>query len=155
MVKHPEELGFKLGLKVHIGQPARIMWADRAASTTRDVVYVALLDDSRRLNKGDALKVGQAGSLKRRWQGIVAIFEPHRKLRDNEKSDRSKLLEFANGKEISVWMKEAGKTEIPYAKGLTKTNAFSTRCAEEEFLDQYYEPKFGKPLNRERTTETD
>ncbi len=44
-------------------------------------------------------------------------------------------------------MKAAGKIEIPYAKGLTRS-LFSTRGAEEEFLDQYYQPKLGIPLNR-------
>jgi hypothetical protein len=89
MVKHPEQLGFKLGLKIRIGQPASITQATPAASTVRDVVYVALLtEDSRRLKKRDALKIGQAkGSLKSRWGRIVGIFKPDKKLRNNEKND--------------------------------------------------------------------
>jgi hypothetical protein len=148
MVNHPEQLGFKLGLKIHIGEPASITEEKREASTC-DVVYVALpAEDNKPLAKGDALKVGQTGkSLKWRWQTIKRMFEPGRKLRGNEEEDRRKWLEVANGKEVSVWMKAAGKIEIPYAKGLTQS-CFSTRCVEEEFLDQYYEPKLGKTLNR-------
>ncbi len=146
MLKHPEELGFKLGLKIRIGQPACITEENSEAST-RDVVYVALPSEaSNPLEKSHALKVGQAGgSLKRRWRGIVGIFEPGKKLRDNEKDDCRKWLEVANGKEITVWVKAAEKVEIPYAKGLTRSR-FSSRCAEEEFLDQYYEPQLGRSL---------
>lgn len=154
-VKHPQQLGFKLGLKIRIGKPARITREMRDAWTVRDVVYVALLaENSRSLKKGDALKIGQAkGSLMSRWRGIVGLFQ-RRKLRKNEKEDRRKWLDVANRKEVSVWMKRAGKTKIPYAKGLTRSR-FSTRGAEEEFLDQYYQPKLGQALNREAAEETD
>jgi hypothetical protein len=152
MVKHPKQLGFKLGLKIRIGKPARITKDTPVASAVHDVVYVALLaEGSRRLKKGDALKIGQAkGSLKSRWGRIVGIFKPDRKLRNNEKNDLRKWLEVANAKEISVWMKAAEKIEIPYAKSLTR-RLFSARWTEEEFLDQYYRPTLGKPLNREAT----
>ena len=155
MVKHPKALGFSLGLVIRIGEPAFMTKDTPDASTVRDVVYVALLaENSGPLEKGDALKIGQAkGSLMSRWRGIVGLFQ-RRKLRDNEKADRSKFLEVANGKEVSVWMKAAGKIEIPYAKGLTQS-LFSTRGAEEEFLDQYYQPKLGIPLNREAIEEID
>ena len=107
-----------------------------------------LAENNGPLKKGDVLKIGQAGdTLWSRWRGIVGIFERGRKLRDNEKNDLRKWLEVAGGKDVFVWMKAAGKIEIPYAKGLT-TSRFSTRCAEEEFLDQYYEPKLGMMLNR-------
>jgi hypothetical protein len=92
-----------------------------------------LVENSRRLKKRDALKIGQSkGSLKSRWGGIVGIFKHGRKLRNNEKNDARKWLEAANGKEVSVWMKAAGKIEIPHAKGFTRS-LFSTRWAEEEF----------------------
>jgi hypothetical protein len=140
MVKHPEELGFKPGLKIRIGEPAEIIERSPDASTVKDVVYVALLSENvRPLEKGDALKIGQTkGTLRQRWERTLGIFRRDT-LRDNEKEDRRKFLERANGKEISVWMKAAGKTEIPYSKGLTQ-NHFSTRCAEEDFLDEYYQP---------------
>ncbi len=156
MVKHPKELGFSLDLVIRIGEPAFITKDTPDASTVRDVVYVALLaENSGPLEKGDALKIGQTkGSLMSRWGGIVDIFQPRRKLRKNVKADRDKFLKVANGKEVSVWMKAAGKIEIPYAKGLTRS-LFSTRGAEEEFLDQYYQPKLGIPLNREAIEETD
>jgi len=156
MVKHPEQLGFELGLKIRIGQPASIMDATPDASTVRDVVYVALLAEDRGpLKKGQALKIGQAaGTLMRRWMGIRRIFNPHRNLRPNEKNDLRKWLKVANGKEVFVWMKAAGKTQIPYAKGLTQ-RLFSTRGAEEEFLDWYYVPSVGKRLSGEATAETD
>jgi hypothetical protein len=146
MVKHPERLGFKLGLKISIGQPASVTPMTHASM--RDVVYVALPTESTApLKKGEALKIGQTkGSLIDRWKSIAGIFS--RKLRNNEMNDRRKWLEAANGKEVYVWVKAAGEVEIPYAKGLTRSR-FSTRCAEEEFLDQYYEPKIGKLLNRE------
>ncbi len=149
MIKHPRELGFKLGLVIRIGEPAFITKEMPDASKLRDVVYVALLaENSRSLEKGNALKIGQAkGSLMSRWGPIVGIFKPGRKLRNNEKEDLRKWLKVANGKDVSVWMKAAGKTEIHYAKGLTRS-LFSTRGAEEEFLDQYYQPKLGIPLNR-------
>jgi hypothetical protein len=141
MVKHPEELGFKLGLKIRIGRPALIMQSTPDASTVRDVVYVALLSENGRpLGKGDALKIGQAkGSLMGRWKRTLGIFKPGRKLRNNEKNDLKKWLKRANGREVSVWMKKAGEIEVPYSKGLTQSR-FSTRWAEEEFLDQYYQP---------------
>ena len=149
MVKHPKELGFSLGLVIRIGERALITKGTPDASTVRDIVYVALLaENSGPLEKGDALKIGQAkGSLMSRWGPIVGIFKPGRKLRNNEKEDLRKWLKVANGKDVSVWMKAAGKTEIHYAKGLTRS-LFSTRGAEEEFLDQYYQPKLGIPLNR-------
>jgi len=148
MVKHPEELGFKLGLTIRLGEPASITRSTHDASTIRDVVYVALLAENvGPLEKGDALKVGQTkGSLMSRWGPIVGIFQRDN-LRSNEKDDRRKWLEVASGKEISIWLKAAGKIEVPYSQGLTKC-LFSTRCAEEEFLDQYYEPKLGISLNR-------
>jgi hypothetical protein len=153
---HPEQLGFKLGLKIFIGQPARITDM-KPEATTHDVVYVALFADTGKpLEKGDALKVGQCGaSLKNRWRGICGIFEPGRKHRNNEKSDAEKWLRVTNGKVVSVWVKAAEKIEIPYTRGLTKSR-FSIRCAEEEFLDQYYEPKLGMTLNRisEESTKT-
>jgi len=148
MIKHPRELGFKLGLVIRIGEPAFITKEMPDASKLHDVVYVALLaENSRSLEKGNALKIGQAkGSLMSRWGRLVSIFK-RVKLRKNERNDRRKWLRAANGEEVSVWMKAAGKIEIPYAKGLTRS-LFSTRGAEEEFLDQYYQPKLGIPLNR-------
>lgn len=150
MVKHPKELGFKLGLKIRIGEPASLKEVTPVASTVRDVVYVALLaEHSGPLEKSGALKIGQAkGTLMGRWQGIIGIFNRDRdNLRKNEQDDRERWLEVANGKEVLVWMKAAEKIEIPYAKGLAQ-GKFSIRGAEEEFLDQYYEPKLGMKLNR-------
>jgi hypothetical protein len=154
MPKHPRKLGFELGLKIRIGQPTSITRKTDSALKVRNVVYVALLGQgSRMLKRGEALKIGQAkGSLISRWKGIVGIFNPDRKLRDNEKEDCRKWLAAANGKMVSVWMKRAGKCVIPYAKGLTRSR-FSTRAAEEEFLDEYYQPKLGIPLNRNSTDE--
>ncbi len=148
MLEHPEQLGFKLGLKIRIGQPASITLATPEASTVVDVVYVALSESSAALGKGDVLKVGQArGTLISRWGPLVRIFG-RVNLRNNEMDDRRKWMEVAKGKEVAIWMKAAGKIEIPYAKGLTRST-FSTRGAEEEFLDRYYEPRLGIPLNRE------
>lgn len=155
MVKHPKQLGFKLGLKIHIGEPAHITEDRPDASSVCDVVYVALLSENDGpLKKRDALKIGQAGgSLKERWERIIGIFRRDN-LRPNEEEDRRKWLEVANGKEVSVWMRKAGTIKISYATGLTRS-LFSTRWAEEEFLDQYYEPKLGKPLNRKVAEETE
>lgn len=47
---------------------------------------------------------------------------------------------------------KAGEYEIPYAKGLSQSH-FSMRWAEQEFLDQYYQPKIGRQLNRLPTEE--
>jgi len=154
MVKHPEELGFKLGLKIRIAEPA-IITKKTPDALTCDVVYVALFAESDRpLKKGDALRVGQTkGRLIDRWRSASTIFG-NRRLRPNEKGDRRKWLEVANGKDVEVWVKAAGKFEIPYAKGLTQS-PFSTRCTEEEFLDRYYEPKVGMLLNRLATEEID
>jgi hypothetical protein len=154
MVKHPEELGFKLGLRIRIGEPACITSNMPDSLAVRDVVYVALFAESDRpLKKGDAFRVGQTkGHLIGRWRSAATIFGG-RRLKPNEKEDRRKWLEVAAGKDVEVWMKAAGKIEIPYAKGLTQS-LFSTRDAEEEFLDQYYEPKVGKRLNRLATEET-
>lgn len=118
------------------------------------VVYVALFtEETGPLEKEDALKIGQTNNtLMSRWKPVVGIFRRDA-LRDNETEDRRKWLNIANGKEISVWMKPAGKIEIPYAQGLTRS-LFSTRCAEEEFLDQYYQPKLGVALNRLESDET-
>src|SRR5437763_758528 len=137
MIKHPKELGFKLGLKIRIGEPAEII--DPDASTAKKVVYVALLSENgRSLKKGDALKIGQTGvTLRQRWERTLGICR-RKKLRPNEEEDRRIFLERTNGKEISVWMREAGEIEVPYAKGLTQ-NFFSTRWAEEEFLEEYYQ----------------
>ena len=99
MVKHPKQLGFKLALKIRIGRLTLITRATPDASTVPDVVYVALLaENSGSLEKGDALKIGQAkGSLMSRWGRIVGIFKRGRKLRNNEKNDRRKWLEVPNG----------------------------------------------------------
>lgn len=156
MLKHPKQLGFKLGLEIRIGRPAHISRPMPEDSKVRDVVYVALLTENRgSLEKGDAIKVGQTGrSLKIRWEGIEGIFGPRRKLRINEEDDRKKWLEVAKGKEVSVWMRKAGKIEIPYAEGLTQS-VYSSRGAEEEFLDEYYEPKLGKRLNNRQPRKPD
>ena|SRR6266576_1545624 len=140
MVKHPEELGFKLGLKIRIGEPAKIT-DTRDASEVKGVVYVALLENGRPFEKEDVLKIGQTKRrLIDRWRGIEGIFNRDKDtLRRSVRRDREKWLEVANGKDVSVWMREAGKTEVSYAKGLTQS-LFSTRCAEEDFLDEYYQP---------------
>jgi hypothetical protein len=147
MVKHPEELGFELGLKIRIGEPALIP-ARYDPSKLHDVVYVAVLtEEGRPFQKRDVLKIGQTGrTLIARWTGIAGIFSRD-KLRVNEKEDRRKWLEAANGKEVFVWVRKAGEFEIPYAKELSQSR-FSTRWMEEEFLDQYYQPKLGIKLNR-------
>jgi hypothetical protein len=154
MLKHPEELGFTLGLEIRFGEPAHITTQSPDALAVRDVVYVALLsENSRSLKKGDALKIGQTkGSLMSRWKPIAGIFGRDN-LRNNEKDDRRKWLLVADGHDVSVWMKAAGRIEIPYAKGLTRS-LFSTRFVEEEFLDQYYQPKLGIALNRLDVDET-
>ena len=157
-VKHPRKLGFKLVLQVRFGERG-IEKLTPDASTICDVVYVALLaKNGRSLKQGDVVKVGQTGptkgSLMQRWRGIVGLF-PRRKLRrKNEREDRRRLLEATNGKKVWVWARAAGKIKIPYAKGLTR-NHFSTRGAEEEFLDEYYLPRFGRRLNRKIADETD
>ena len=155
MIKHPEQLGFKLGLRIRICEPASITEDTRAASEVRDVVYVALAESDGPLEKGDALKIGQTGgTLSARWRSMARIFRRGESLRPNEREDRRRWLEAADGNEVFVWMKAAGKIEIPYAKGLTRS-LFSTRGAEEEFLDQYYQPKLGRQLNRKATEQTD
>lgn len=145
MLKHPQELGFTLGLKLFVDQPLSI--THTPDGSIRDVVYVALFADDRTLEKGDALKVGQTrGTVLNRWRGIAKLFTSGN-LRPNEIQDRKQLQELAQGKEVVVWIRPAGKTSIPYAHGLTH-HEFSTRSAEEEFLDEYYEPKFGSSLSR-------
>ena len=142
MVKHPKELGFKLGLRIQIGEPAEIIERRPDAEAVKDVVYVTLLSDNGGpLEKGDALKIGQTkGNLVDRWRGIEGIFNRDKDtLRRSVRRDREKWLEVADRKDVSVWMREAGKTEVSYAKGLTQS-LFSTRCAEEDFLDEYYQP---------------
>jgi hypothetical protein len=146
MVIHPKRLGFKLGLRIRIGEPASIT-EEPDAKADRDVVYVALVETSGLLKKGDVLKIGQTGgTLSARWRGIAGIFGP-KNLRRNEKEDRRRWLKEADGTEVSVWVKKAAKMRIPYAKGLTRTR-FSIRCAEEEFLDEYYRPRLGIQLNK-------
>src|SRR6266481_7545718 len=110
MIKHPEQLGFTLGLKIVIGQPESITPCTPAATDVHDVVYVALLaEHSGQLEKGDALKIGQAGkSLMKRWKGIAGIFKPGRKLRNTEVKALESWLGVANGKGVSVWMRKAG-----------------------------------------------
>jgi hypothetical protein len=156
MVKHPKKLGFKLVLQVRFDE-REIKKITPDASTICDVVYVALAENARSLKKGDAIKIGQTGktkgSLMRRWKGIVGLFQG-RKLRKNEDEDRRRLLKAAKGKKVSVWVRAAGEIKIPYAKGLTRSH-FSTRGAEEEFLDQYYQPRVGRRLNRETAEEAD
>ena len=146
MLVHPKDLGFEVGLRIRIAEPALIIQTTPMASTVRNVVYVALFtEETGPLEKGDALKIGQTNkTLMSRWKPVVGIFGRDA-LRNNEKDDRRKWLKCAQGKDVSVWMKPAGKIEIPYAKGLT-SSLFSTRCAEEEFLDQYYQPKLGIAL---------
>lgn len=148
MIEHPEQLGFRLGLKIRIGQPASITQVISDASTVKDVVYVALLSENAKpLEKRDALKVGQTKwTLMNRWNSLARIFHSN-SLRANEKEDRRRWLEIADGKDVLVWMKPSEKIEIPYAHGLARSR-FSIRCAEEEFLDQYYAPKLGMALNR-------
>lgn len=134
MVKHPEQLGFKLGLRIHIGKPASVTTESPDAKTVRDVVYVALLTKNiRPLKKGDAIRVGQTGgTLMRRWLGIAGIFN-RAHVRQNEQRDRERLLQEADGKEVFVWMKKAGKIKIPYTKGLTQSD-FSSRGRKKYFL---------------------
>jgi hypothetical protein len=81
-----------------------------------------------------------------RWKCIVGIFKRGRKLKNVEKIFARKWLREVGGEEVSIWMRKAGKIRIPYAKGLTGCS-FSTRCAEEEFLDEYYKPRIGIRLN--------
>jgi hypothetical protein len=158
MVKHPKQLDFVFGLDIRIGRPAVIKSISRDAQKVCDVVYVALLPKGRRsLKKGDVLKIGQTErTLEKRWKGIAGIFKPGRRLRKNERLDRDKWLKAAKGKDVSVWMRQAGRFTIPYAKGL-KQSVFSSRGAEEEFLDEYYVPKLGRQLgsraSRERNLE--
>jgi hypothetical protein len=77
MLKHPQELGFTLGLKIRIDESASITTRTFDASMS-DVVYVALFaEETTRLEKGEALKVGQTkGSLMNRWKGIAGTFKP-------------------------------------------------------------------------------
>jgi hypothetical protein len=142
-LKHPKELGFKLAYKILIDEPAQLVEETPEASANRDVVYIALLNDEP-LEKGSALKVGQSNNLKVRWREIIGIFG-RAGLQNNEREDRRRWLEVARGKKIAVWVEPAGQIEIPWARGLTEST-FSTRCAEEEFLDQYYEPKLGQRI---------
>jgi hypothetical protein len=145
MLKHPQELGFTLGLKLFIDQPASIIHTPDAS--IRDVVYVALFGEDRTLEKGSALKIGQTkGTALNRWRSIASLFTRNN-LRGNEIQDRKKLQDVTQGREVVVWVRPAGKTSIPYAHGLTN-HEFSTRSAEEEFLDEYYEPKLGTALSR-------
>jgi hypothetical protein len=110
MLKHPQELGFTLGLKLLIDKPASIKHTPDAL--IRDVVYVALFADDKTLEKSTALKVGQTkGNVLSRWRGIARLFT-RCNLRENEIQDRKKLQEFARGKEVAVWIKPAGKTSL-------------------------------------------
>jgi hypothetical protein len=151
-VKHPRQLGFTLAFKVRLNSrdPKLI---DDAVAKVRDAVYVAIPsegDDRLFINKGYAVRVGQVGgTVLGRWRGILGIFGADRKLRENEKSDRDKLKKAVGRKELSIWVRKARDIAVPYAKGLTKKNSFSTRWAEEVFLDEYYRPSVGMRLKRE------
>jgi hypothetical protein len=144
MAKHPEKIsGFKLGLTFRIHQNRVQDSVYKKPSYTKDVVYVALLAGSHEhLKKSEIIKVGQtSGTLMDRWKRTLSIFNPAKKsLRDNEKEDRRKWLKQANGKEVHVWVKKAGKIKINY-KGLPKQfhqKFYSKRWAEEELLHDYY-----------------
>ncbi len=117
MLKHPKQLGFKLGLTVQIARPAKVTLTPLAL--TKDVVYVALVAGKiKPLKKGEALRVGQTRkSLGARWRSGVSVLGT-RRLRPNERQDRMRWLDAANGKKIEVWVKQAEQFKIPYAKEL-------------------------------------
>jgi hypothetical protein len=117
MIKHPKELGFTLGLKIRIGEPALITERSESSKLS-DVVYVALLDEQgRSFEKGDVLKIGETGgTLAARWARTAGIFGG-KKIRPNEMGDRRKWLDAANGKEMSVWVKKRENTKFPTPKG--------------------------------------
>lgn len=142
MPSHPSDLGFNCGIKVRIGRPAELIDLTEAARNITDVVYVALIEEG-----SIYLKVGETkNTLWSRWNSTLSIFGS-KKLRPNEESDRDKWLLHTNGRVISVWFRQALKTEIPYARNKA-AGEFSIRRAEEEFLDQYYRPILGAQLNR-------
>lgn len=148
MLKHPKHLGFSYGLKIHIGTPSRILEETHEASELVDVVYVALGEGP----KPVYYKVGQTKwTLLRRWNSTLRIFNRENENRVTEQLSRAAWLKKLRGKNIEVWVKPASKISIPYAKGLSSSK-FSARCAEEEFLDEYYAPVFGMSLGSRGTS---
>jgi len=129
---HPKEFEFELGLVLHVDEPASIK-DPTPASTTTDVVYVALLD-------GEAIKVGETSkSLLERWNSLASIFGT-RRLKPTEAKARRCWLDAAGGKNVEVWVRPAGRFTPPY---MPSGFSGSTRNAEEEALDHYYKPTLG------------
>lgn len=110
------------------------------------VVYVALTGND------VALKVGVSRhGLLWRWKGILGVMDLRNRpnLRPNEVVDGESLAKLTAGKQIEVWFKQPTRVQIPYAEELVQGD-FCGRHAEEIFLDQYYEPAFGMPLEGRR-----
>lgn len=150
MIKHPQFLGFKLGLKFRIA-PEGVKYEEYFnASEQENVVYVALLAGAyKHLKKDEVIKVGQTGrSMKSRWVGTLGIFNPKRNLRKNEKEDRRRWLNAAKKREVHVWVRPAKNMKMKYGKEISLT--VSTRWAEEEYLDKYYRTKKGQRMESEK-----
>lgn len=142
--KHPSQLGFALGLEVIVdanGFPA-IVSASEAANIKQPVVYVGLIEG------GPVLKVGiSKHGLAARWKGILGVMDQSiwPRLRPNEKRDGERLIEHTTGRNLSIWLKQPIRVQIPYAAELVDGD-FCGRHAEEMFLDRYYQPVFGQRL---------
>jgi hypothetical protein len=100
--------------------------------------YVGLLSD------GTVLKTGIAGeSVLARWKKTFGVMTPKSSHRKNEIDDGIRLKKIWIGQSLEIWAKPALMIEIPYAGSAVN---FPAHHAEELFLDDQFEPKFGKPL---------
>jgi hypothetical protein len=119
-----------------------IISVSEAANIKQPVVYVGLIDG------GPVLKVGiSKRGLAARWNGILGVMDKsvwHR-LRPNEKRDGERLIEHATGRNLSIWLKQPIRVQIPYATDFFEGD-FCGRHAEEMFLDSYYQPVFGQRI---------
>ncbi|MGB6119523.1 MAG: hypothetical protein WBF87_15010 [Mesorhizobium sp.] len=144
--KHPQEFGFGLGIRLVAGGRAAtsIDLITPAAKLSQSVVYVAILPDGR------ALKVGIASrGLWSRWKGIIGVMKlpaDTRYLEPHEVRHGDSLNKFASGSVVEVWFKPAEMISLSYTKGWPLAK-FCAAAAEEEFLDSYYQPLFGRALS--------
>jgi hypothetical protein len=144
-MKHPRELGFERGYRIRVDNSGAVTEFEHLnVSTKQASVYIAIRDDGVCVKVG---KIGTTNSLRGRWQRVFNMLGPMplAGLRQNESNDSKKLRRLLLGYSFEIWFRPSSTYTVNLCDEFGSYE-LAIGDAEEEYLDAYYRPQFGKLL---------
>jgi hypothetical protein len=142
------KLEFRVGITFSVGLDGKVLSQKFEAHATdeQDNVYVAI-----RKSDGKCVKIGMTNkSTWGRWKSMINMIDGQRtrSYRSNEVADQKRLRQLCFGQDVEIWHRKAFKLALVAVHGPSVD--MQSCYLNEIYLDQLFEPRFGKDLSGRR-----